>query len=248
MSPRLPWGSPRLTIVTDLPPLIVDDRQDGRFTKALRQHFTVTVKHLSSGDLVWTSPLGRVGVEDKDLKDLASSLRNHRLDDELRRLVATYAIPVLLIRGGGAWADRYMTLEEQSIEKLKVGRQLHGVYVYHVSREMNAAAEGLRELYDYLAYPSAQGIDGVNREKVLRFRGPLSLRAEAIYGILGMLTDKNGKRVGVRDRRNIAQAIAKDATLSQFLSWTPFDFENAGFSRHMSGKLYEVLRQLEVQP
>lgn len=223
------------------PPLIVDDRQDKHFTAALMNFFDVTVKHLPSGDLVFTCPLGRVGVEDKAMGDYKQSLRNNRLDDELRRLEVTYAVPVLFLRGVQRIGSQYETVwEEHTIEKGLFGRQLHGVYTFR-SRNSNmlAQAEDFHRLYEYLQYPGRGGIEGVRREKVKTFRGPLGPRAEVIYGILGAVG-------GVKNRRAVAESIAATATLSEFLRWRPLDFEVAGFTRHMADKVSAFISTLEV--
>lgn len=224
-------------MVAVLPSVAVDDRQDERYTAALRGHFSVVTKHLSCGDIVWGSPLGTVGVEDKDVADLGASMRNGRLDDELRRLVATYAIPVLMIRGRSL-RSQHITLEEGAIEKLKFGRQLHGVYVFQTGRDMDEAALGLWDLWDYLSKAREHGIEGVRREPKWKYQGPMSPRAEALYGILGGVK-------GIKGRREIAQRIAKNTPLSQFMQWVEIDFQAAGFSRHMAKALTTHLVNME---
>lgn len=224
--------------VAPAPTLVVDDRQDNRFTAALRQYFDVHVKHLKCGDLVWSCPLGTVGVEDKSLRtgDLANSQQNKRLDDELRRLVDTYSIPVLFIRGE---VDRRG--DPITVQNTLFGRQLHGVYTFMAPKDFDGAAEALWRLHRYLALPRNGGNDGVRRERVLSFGGPIGPRADVIYGILGMAG-------GVRDRRSIAQSIAQTTPLSAFLRWDAWDFEAQGFTRHMASKLSGVLKLLEEPP
>jgi len=223
-----------------LPQLIVDRRQDPKFTRALTNHFNVVEKQLKVGDLLWSCPLGMVGVEDKrfngPLSDLMVSLRNKRLDDELRRLVAYFAVPVLFIRGDGNGA-----MAEVSYEKMRFGRQLHGVYIWQAPSNMADAAESLRGLYDYLAMPHVSGIEGVRRERRLGFAGRLGPRAEVIYGILGLTQ-------GVRNRRYVAESIAEATPLSEFLRWTASDFTFVGFSAHMAMKLAGVVANLEERP
>lgn len=223
------------------PVLVVDDRQDDRFTRALGEYFDVKVKHLKTGDLVWSCPLGSVGVEDKCMPDLLASLQNKRLDDELRRLIDGYAVPILFIRGHAPWGNKFTAISADSLEKLKFGRQLHGIYVWQAGETDEEAAASLAELYKYLLHPRTDGIDGVRRERKFAFGGPLGPRAEVIYGILGMTS-------GVRNRRSIALSIAQATPLSAFMRWDAWDFEAAGFSRHMAAKLVGVLRQLEEPP
>lgn len=220
------------------PALVVDRRQDPKFTRALGAHFTVTEKQLRTGDLVWSCPLGIVGVEDKCMADLAASLRNKRLDDELRRLVDTYAVPVLFIRGSAPYTDGFTHFEQDTLEKLKLGRQLHGVYVWQSRDVPLLAADSVKALYDYLATPKQGGIEGVRRERKYGFSGPLGPREEIIYTILGMTQ-------GVRNRRMVATQIAEATPLSEFLNWTASDFTFVGFSAHMSIKLAGVIAKLE---
>lgn len=228
-----------MTLV-DSPLLIVDHRQDWKFTAALRGHFNVVEKQLACGDLVWSCPLGTVGVEDKCMADLMASLQNKRLDDELRRLVDTYAVPILFIRGTAPWGNRYANISQAALEKIKLGRQFHGVYIWQAPEKPDPAATSLAELYDYLSKPRAAGIEGVRRERKVAFGGPLGPRAEVIHGILGMT-------LGVRDRRGTALRIAETTPLSSFLSWSVSDFQFAGFTTRMAQKLTTVLTQLEEQ-
>lgn len=224
------------------PALLVDVRQDKVFTRALTEHFTVTERTLKTGDLVWTSPLGTVGIEDKCLADLAQSQSNKRLDDELRRLVDTYAVPILFIRGYVDTGSKYRPSRDgPSIANTLLGRQFHGVYTYQVSDLPAYAAMALARLHGYLAQPRTAGIEGVRREKRYLFNGPLGPREETIYGILGLTP-------GVRNRRGIAVQIAKDTPLSAFLRWGPWEFESAGFSRHMATKLAALITTLEEPP
>jgi hypothetical protein len=225
-----------------LPALLVDQRQDPKFTKALTEFFSVTERTLKTGDLVWTSPLGTVGIEDKCVADLAASQSNKRLDDELRRLVDSYAVPILFVRGYSMRGSIYRAArDEASIANTLLGRQFHGVYTFQVAAPYDEAAEGLWRLHEYLALPRRAGIEGVRRERKFAFSGPLGPREETIYGILGMTS-------GVRNRRSIAVQIAKSTPLSEFLRWTAWDFEAQGFTRHMSAKLAGLIRTLEEPP
>jgi hypothetical protein len=225
----------------DRPALLVDYRQDKKFTEALRMHFAIVEKQLAVGDLVWTCPMGTVGLEDKCIPDLIHSQSNKRLDDELRRLVDSFAVPILFVRGFFDSGSRYRPpRDEASIANTLLGRQLHGVYTYQVPAAPRLAAEAVRRLYEYLQRSQANGIDGVRRARLLTFAGPLSPRAEIVYQILGMAG-------GVRNRRALAARIAQDTPLSKFLRWGPFDFEACGFSRRMATKLAATMRTLEEE-
>lgn len=218
------------------PLLVVDDREkDVSFLRGLESYFTPKVKHLAVGDYVWSCPLGTVGVERKSAADLDASHSNKRLDDELRRLVDTYSVPVLFLTGNSGRRDEF------TIENTKLGRQLHGVYVYHVGRSADVASEGLFRLWKYTQERMGGAIDGVRRERKFAFAGPISPRAEVIYGILGLAG-------GIRDRRAAALQIAETTPLSDFMRWSVSDFLFAGFSKLMAKKLADTIRQLEEQP
>lgn len=220
------------------PLLAVDDRQDPKFTRALEAYFTVATKHLRSGDLVWSCPLGTVGVEDKDIADLTGSRSNGRLDDELRRLIDTYTVPILFIRGAARDLDSaYTTWDDWALENLRLGRQLHGVFVYSTPRPVERAAYGLSRLHTYLSSTRTGGMEGVRRERQQAYKGPLAPRAEVVYGILG------GVR-GIKGRRTLAQSIASVTGLADFLRWTQTDLLAAGFSTHMANKLAAYLHML----
>lgn len=221
------------------PVLLVDDRQDERFTEGLRGWFTVSVKHLGTGDLVWSSPLGRVGVEDKCFNDLVQSRNNGRLDDELRRLTAEYAVPILFVRGPVEWRGFGAPWTESSVNNLLFGRQLHGAYVYWTRASSYIdQAHALHDLWEYTQTHKV-GKEGVRRERKLAYDGPLGAREEVIYGILGMIG-------GLRDRRTVAKQIASTTTLSEFVNWSVSDFRFAGFSRDMAQKSANFLHQMEA--
>lgn len=222
------------------PVLAVDDRQDPRFTRALGSVFDVRVKHLPTGDLVWSSPLGVVGVEDKCLNDLKSSRANGRLDDELRRLVERYDVPILFVRGHEVHLQH--SWPESSYSNLMLKRQLHGVFTWRsYANDFDEQAVDLLALYKHLNEQHEQGLNGVKRERhIFSFVGPMGDRAEAIYGILGRVG-------GVRDRRSVAYSIAKVYTLTEFLRWDMFEAESFGFSKHMAIKLVQALRAMEAK-
>lgn len=222
---------------TVAPSIIVDKRQDKRFTRALSQHFEITPKQLKTGDILWSCPLGIVGVEDKCTDDLTGSRNNGRLDDELRRLIDTYKVPVLFLRRSPQ--SEYTNWAESSFENLKFGRQLHGAFVYSAPGDMEGAAAALKDLYDYTHRPNSGGMEGVRRERVLQYKGPLAPRAELIYGILGMVG-------GVKDRRHIAQELARKHSFQEFLQLTPTDLRRAGFTSFMANKLAAFTAKLEV--
>lgn len=221
------------------PVLIYDDRQDPRFTKALDGFFTLTKRHLDTGDYVWSGPLGRVGVEDKCFTDLVQSRNNGRLDDELRRLSEGYAFPILYVRGDVEWRGYGAPWTESGVNNLLLGRQMHGVYTYWT--RASSPIDQARHLYELWEYTQKHGAgkEGVRRERKLAYAGPLGAREEVIYGILGMIG-------GFRNRRGVAKQIASTTTLQEFVNWSVTDFRLAGFSRDMAQKSANFLAQMEA--
>lgn len=221
------------------PVIAVDDRQDPKFTKELVHHFAVTTKHLAVGDLVWSCPLGSVGVEDKCFSDFTASLRNKRLDDELRRLTETYSLPILFVRGPvvqNHYDRSAFGWDESIVSKVLLGRQLHGVYVWRTQQaDFGQQADNLWQLWDY-TQKLDRGFEGVRREKKLLWNGPLGSRAEVLYGILGKIR-------GVRNRRSAAEALAHHS-LNELTTWSPTEWQAAGYTRLMAQKLTGTFREL----
>lgn len=229
--------------------VIVDDRQVKWYPAALQAAgFTVTVRRLHTGDITWSSPLGRVGVEDKPWTALLGDRRNGRLDDELRRLVEAYQIPILMVRGWPdvddygnmtiPWSikDHFKGWDFNGYENLLLGRQLHGVLFTRCSSEDVGAR--LISLFDYTQVIGP--LDGVRREAAIPYLGPLSDRAECIYTILGRVS-------GLRDRRGTAERLAATVPLGRFLRWEAKDFRAAGFSKPMSQRLADKLAEMNEE-
>jgi len=218
----------------------VDDRQDPRFTAALRGLFAVTVKHLAAGDFCWSCPLGSVGVEDKRFLDFSASIRNKRLDDELRRLTEMYAVPILFVRGPveqNHFDRSQFGWSVDSVEKALFGRQLHGVFTFWAYEAVTYSqqASALWNLWDY-TQKIDRGFDGVRREKKLLWNGPLGRRQETVYNVLGGVG-------GIRNRRGVAIALANHR-ISELVTWTPTEWLAAGFTRHMAQKLTGAFAEL----
>ena len=104
--------------------IIVDGHQDiVEFIKRSNRE-KVSVAQLPEGDYVMVTPSGlTVGIEEKKSGDLATSLRNRRLQRQLRRLEDAVDIPLLGLRFGYSgsftpeWWD-FFTLS-MSVELLK---------------------------------------------------------------------------------------------------------------------------------
>lgn len=197
------------------------------------------MKHLACGDFVWSCPLGTVGVEDKLFTDFSASIRNGRLNDELRRLEAAYAVPMLWVRGPvvqNFFDHSAFGWSEDMVSKALLGRQLHGIYTYRtVTDGYPAQARSLWELWDY-TQKLERGFEGVRREKKLYWNGPLSARAEVLYGILGSVG-------GVRNRRGAALALANHS-ITELCTWGPTEWSAAGYSKLMSQKLTAKFQEL----
>lgn len=189
--------------------VLVDDRQVDWYAPALKAvDIDIKVRRLAVGDLAWTCPLGRVGVEDKPTTALMGDRVNGRLDDELRRLVEAYAIPILMVRGSPRYdasggvivfgTEVYDRWNHSSIDNLLLGRQLHGVYVTSVPYD-NLVGERIASLYDYTQIVAP--LEGVRRERQYAYLGPLSEAAECVYLILGFVGN-------LRNRRGVAEHLA----------------------------------------
>lgn len=228
-----------MTLPDSKPVLAVDDRQDRPWTEALREYFAVTVKHLAAGDFVWSCPLGSVGIEDKLFSDFTQSIRNKRLDDELRRLEAAYAVPMLWVRGPvtqNHYDHSAFGWNEWMVSKALLGRQLHGVYTYRtLETGYPVQAEALWHLWDY-TQKLDRGFEGVRREKKLYWAGPLTTRAETLYGILGGVG-------GIRNRRSAALALANHP-ISELVTWGPTEWVASGYTKHMAQKLTGTFKEL----
>ena len=223
------------------PLLVYDDRQDESLVEAIANtgYFHLVKRHLITADYVWGHPtLGEVGVEDKEIHDLTGSRLNGRLDDQLRRLVERFAVPVLFVRGTtvGGHADRY-GWEPSPVENLLLGRQLHGLYVYRAPGSDAGAADSLVALHRYLL--TAGNMEGVRREKRLTYKGALSARAEVIYNVLGQVP-------GIKNRRGLAAALAQDMSVAQFLRSSRDELTFYGLSAYMAGKVADAIHTMEA--
>lgn len=236
------------------PVVVMDERQIGRsdhhswsYQEALEgAGFDVRVRRLAAGDLCWDCPIGRVGVEDKPLAALLGDRRNGRLDDELRRLTQTYELPILMVRGSprvdrdgrlmlpGIPGEHYGDWDFNALDNLRLGRELHGVLLAECPTD-SLVGWRVRSLYEYTQVIGP--LEGVRREPHFTWLGPMTARAETVYGILGLVR-------GIRDRRGIAERIAGTTPVKDFVRWTNEDFRAAGFSKVMAGRLAEAVEGL----
>jgi len=227
----------------------MDCRQPAWMQPHLEQHnFQVYVRRLLAGDFAWSCPFGRVGVEDKPLTALLTDRRSGRLDDELRRLVQTYAIPVLLVRGwpriqkdGRLWfpphvAKFYQDWTFANLDNLLFGRQMHGVYLAWCRNDASIGGR-LASLYAYTQEPQQSPS---TRPSFLSWREPLTGKALVFYTILGLVK-------GIRNRRAVAERLTATIPLVEFLGWSQATIgAYLRLSPLMAGRISAMLTELRA--
>ena len=79
--------------------MFVDVHEPDFFKEALKD--IAAVAKLETGDYVWVGANGiTFAIERKEANDLVNSvLKNNRLADQLRRMITTYNVPILLQEG-----------------------------------------------------------------------------------------------------------------------------------------------------
>lgn len=200
---------------------------------------------LPSGDFAWSTPYGRVGVEDKPITALVTDRRSGRLDDELRRLCGAYELPILLIRGlpsvnsDGSlhWLPHEATYREgwtiDSLDNLLLGRQMRGVYVTWCPTN-EYLGERLWHLYEY-TMRTPQDVMYMKRAPMMPYLGPLTGRAELVYTLLAQVK-------GIRDKREIAERLAVKHSLGALFNLDQKGWQAEGFTKLMAGKLVAHMR------
>lgn len=234
-------------VVPSKPVILVDKRQADWQENHLRGHgFDVRMVMLPAGDFAWSTPWGRVGIEDKPLSALVTDKRSGRLDDELRRLVAMYELPVLFIRGMPSVAAdgsiRWLPQEAQyrdgwtidALDNLLLGRQMKGVYVTWCPSD-GYLGNRLLSLYKYTQRRPQDESLKPQRPQVMPWLGPLTGRAELLFTLLGQVR-------GVRDRRELAERLAANYTLGQVLNFTVDDWKREGMTKLMAGRIAEHMK------
>lgn len=229
------------------PVLLVDKRQaEWQPTHLRGKGFDVRMMMLPSGDFAWSTPWGRVGVEDKPLTALVTDRRSGRLDDELRRLVATYELPILFIRGlPNVSADgslKWLPQEAEyrdgwtidSLDNLLLGRQMKGVYVTWCPSDAYLG-DRLMSLYNYTQRRPNDPATKPARPLMMAWLGPLTGRAELIYTLLGQVR-------GMRNRRELSEALASKYTLGQMLDMDAKAWEGEGLTKLMANKVVSHVR------
>jgi len=224
------------------PILLVDKRQADWQEAHLRgKGFDVRMVMLPSADFAWSTPWGRVGIEDKPLTALVTDRRSGRLDDELRRLVSQYELPILLIRGyphiNGSgellWAPQEQEYRKgwtiDSLDNLLLGRQMKGVYVTWCHSDAYLG-DRLMAIYKYTQRRPDDAATRPMRSQVMPWLGPLTGRAELIYTLLGQVK-------GVRDRRELSEKLAATYNWGELIELTPEELMTHGISKLMAHRI-----------
>lgn len=212
------------------------ERRD-QFVAALTQlGYCPVLRQLATGDIVWSSRMGRVGVEMKGMEDLLTSHQEGRLDDELYRLQREFAVAVLLLTeplgydvdvppiGGFSW---------HAVDNLLVGRQLKGIIVARCNEV--GPAQRIDKLYRYLERPQQRVIRP--RERHFPAMGRMSARAETIYRLLQAVR-------GIRNKAEIAERMAGSHSLADVTAMTAKSWHEAGFTKLMAGRLAKFCREV----
>lgn len=238
--------------VESAPIILVDKRQASWQEAHLRGHgFDVRMCILPSADFAWSTPWGRVGIEDKPLTALVTDRRSGRLDDELRRLVAQYELPILMVRGfPDVSADGSLHWKPQeadfrdgwtidSLDNLLLGRQMKGVYVTWCPTDIYLGSR-LTALYKYTQRRPNDESLRPQRPQVMPWLGPLTGRAELLYTLLGQVR-------GVRDRRELAERLAAKYTLGQLFDLDSAGWQAEGLTKLMAERIVSHFRAVMVE-
>jgi ERCC4-type nuclease len=168
-----------------------------------------------------------VGVEDKPDKEVILDIRNGHLNDQLERMVAAVALPILLIRQTGADIDR------EALETALLGRQLRGLVVVRTSQK--AFGQRIRKLYEYTR-STGRYLPPAYKQHY-PWVSPLTKRAEVVYTIMALVPR-------LRDRVTVAKQLAEAHSVSELLAWRNEEWEATGFSRGKARELADVCHLL----
>ena len=205
--------------------------------------FSPRILPLSSGDYAWGTPVyGRVGVEAKDINDLIGSSETAnanfipRLDDELRRLIEDYGLPVLLAHDYARWehfADGDDRWSIEAVDNLLAGRQMRGVLVVRArgTKGKHGLALRLASLYHYTQKPL---LDRLLLPRRFSYMGPMSNRAEVVYTLLSRLG-------GFKNKRQMSEKLADTTSLKELFAWDVDQFRSSGFTKLMAGRVARLL-------
>jgi ERCC4-type nuclease len=212
------WGQ-----ATQVRDAFVEDLQNRGYQAMVRQ--------LTTGDLIWSSVVGRVGVELKSPLDLLRSHMEGRLDQELYRLQREFALSVLLITeplgfeadvpaiGGFTW---------NAVDNLLAGRQMRGILV--TRRGEAPLADRVDSLVKYLDRSQQRLVRP--RQRHFPAMEKLSDRAEVVYALLSAVK-------GIRHKAEISETLAAKLALHDIIQLSETGWREAGFTKLMAGRLRE---------
>lgn len=213
--------------MADSPVIVVDDRQVNWQFKALESiGFTVHRKRMETADLVWATPFGTVGVEDKPYAALLTDLRSGRLNDQLERLVSKHTVPILLLRD-----DK--TPKPPGYEAIRLGRQLRGLVVIDAEPDFATAIKRTYEYTQKSGRPMARPY-----VRHYPWGDELSAPAEVVHAILQQIPR-------LSDRTKIAMRLAVAYSLPGLLELTQKQWQSEGFTKLQAERLFNLCRQLK---
>lgn len=209
------------------PAILIDDRQVSWQIPALEKvGFEVKRRRMETADLVWATPFGTCGVEDKPFKALLTDVRSGRLNDQLERLAAKHSIPVLLLRDDGGE-------EPPGYHTIRFGRQLRGIIVADAEPDFGTA---VRRMYDYTQIAGKP----LKRPYIRHFpwSDEMSAPAEVVHSILQQVPR-------LSDRTKLAMRLGTNYSLISLLGFTKEQWECEGLSKLQATRLAELCKQLK---
>lgn len=120
--------------------IVIDRREPDWIAQGLSSRgWEVTIAELPCGDYLCPLPSGGVAaIERKTVSDFLSSFASGRLSEQLRELLTSYQVPVLLLEGELRMDPDGMVRQQgirtgwhySAVEGVLLGLQLAGLYVY----------------------------------------------------------------------------------------------------------------------
>lgn len=157
-----------------------------------------TVTKLETGDYVWVGYDGSTwAIERKSANDLVSSiLGGNRLADQLRRLISSFTVPILLIEGwvkplpnghlqvpkkeGGMHS---LNFTYTALENIKLEAQMAGIFIVQTTSEMGSINQ-IKALYNFSRKETHDWINSRSRSGELRLHR--SQQQHLVMGLPGI--------------------------------------------------------------
>ncbi len=169
-------------------PVIVDRRQpEDTAQLLLGLDIPATVGDLKTGDEVWDSPFGLVGVEEKTWDELLTL--GDRIDDQLMRCIDSFAVPILMVKGevrelwGKALPVKYgnpVKIDFDRLDNNLFEWQMRGLFIKHCPQpEMRVYR--LAGLWRWTTKPTHRELFA--RHRKMPNLGRLSARAEVLASL-----------------------------------------------------------------